>query len=161
MCDCPHCRLHHAGHAVRLSARPVTWPKRKVGNASQARADSMSAASSPCVVTSLAETSHSDYRIFVGAFPTGDLADRIQAVRERHDAKTARTPPQAGRIGRQTRAWVRNSIVESWVAHPGSSLWNIAAAKWRFANPSRMPIGGQSVLTKHVHVNCGSTCGDA
>jgi 2'-5' RNA ligase len=31
-----------------------------------------------------------DYRIFVGAFPTGDLADRIQAVRLRYDAKTAR-----------------------------------------------------------------------
>jgi 2'-5' RNA ligase len=30
-----------------------------------------------------------DYRIFVGAFPEGDLADRIQAVRLRHDAKTA------------------------------------------------------------------------
>jgi 2'-5' RNA ligase len=31
-----------------------------------------------------------DYRIFVGAFPTGELAERIQAVRLRHDAKTAR-----------------------------------------------------------------------
>jgi hypothetical protein len=37
-----------------------------------------------------------DYRIFVGAFPEGDLADRIQAVRLRHDAKTARiTHPHA------------------------------------------------------------------
>jgi 2'-5' RNA ligase len=31
-----------------------------------------------------------DYRIFVGAFPEGDLAARIQAVRLRYDAKTAR-----------------------------------------------------------------------
>ena len=31
-----------------------------------------------------------DYRIFVGAFPIGDLADRIQALRQRHDPKTAR-----------------------------------------------------------------------
>lgn len=31
-----------------------------------------------------------DYRIFVGAFPIGDLAERLQRVRERHDAKTAR-----------------------------------------------------------------------
>jgi 2'-5' RNA ligase len=31
-----------------------------------------------------------DYRIFVGAFPTGDLAERIQALRQRHDARTAR-----------------------------------------------------------------------
>ena len=31
-----------------------------------------------------------DYRIFVGAFPEGDLADRIQAVRVQHDVRTAR-----------------------------------------------------------------------
>jgi 2'-5' RNA ligase len=31
-----------------------------------------------------------DYRIFVGAFPIGDLADQIQVVREQHDLKTAR-----------------------------------------------------------------------
>jgi 2'-5' RNA ligase len=31
-----------------------------------------------------------DYRIFVGAFPEGDLVDRIQAARLQHDAKTAR-----------------------------------------------------------------------
>ena len=30
-----------------------------------------------------------DYRIFVGAFPTGELAERIQALRVQHDAKTA------------------------------------------------------------------------
>ncbi len=52
-----------------------------------------------------------DYRIFVGAFPTGELADRIQALRQRHDAKTARiTAPHitlAGtywRTGPATRA---------------------------------------------------------
>ena len=31
-----------------------------------------------------------DYRTFVGAFPEGDLADRIQVVRVQHDARTAR-----------------------------------------------------------------------
>jgi len=31
-----------------------------------------------------------DYRIFVGAFPTGDLTERIQALRQRYDAVTAR-----------------------------------------------------------------------
>lgn len=30
-----------------------------------------------------------DYRIFVGAFPTGELAERIQQVREEIDSKTA------------------------------------------------------------------------
>jgi 2'-5' RNA ligase len=35
-----------------------------------------------------------DYRIFVGAFPEGDLAERIQAVRHKYDPVTARvTPP--------------------------------------------------------------------
>jgi 2'-5' RNA ligase len=31
-----------------------------------------------------------DYRIFVGAFPEGELAERIQAVRVQYDARTAR-----------------------------------------------------------------------
>ena len=31
-----------------------------------------------------------EYRVFVGAFPTGELAERIQALRLRHDVKTAR-----------------------------------------------------------------------
>jgi 2'-5' RNA ligase len=35
----------------------------------------------------------SDYRIFVGAFPQGEIATRIQAVRERLDPKTARIIP--------------------------------------------------------------------
>lgn len=41
-----------------------------------------------------------DYRIFVGAFPTGDLAARIQAVRQRLDPATARiTPPHVTLAG--------------------------------------------------------------
>ena len=31
-----------------------------------------------------------DYRVFVGAFPTGDLAERIQELRQRSDPVTAR-----------------------------------------------------------------------
>jgi len=34
------------------------------------------------------------YRIFVGAFLTGELAERVQAVRLQHDAKTARIAAQ-------------------------------------------------------------------
>ncbi len=46
-----------------------------------------------------------DYRIFVGAFPTGDLADRIQAVRLHHDAKTARmTAPHVTMAGTYWRS---------------------------------------------------------
>src|SRR5512136_1599922 len=51
--------------------------------------------------------SHSagDYRIFVGAFPTGELAERIQAVRLQHDAKTARiTAPHVTMAGTYWRS---------------------------------------------------------
>ena len=41
-----------------------------------------------------------DYRIFVGAFPGGDLAERIQALRQRLDPVTARiTPPHVTLAG--------------------------------------------------------------
>ena len=46
-----------------------------------------------------------DYRIFVGAFPEGDLADRIQAVRVQHDARTARiTAPHVTLAGTYWRS---------------------------------------------------------
>jgi 2'-5' RNA ligase len=46
-----------------------------------------------------------DYRIFVGAFPEGDLADRIQALRLRHDARTARiTAPHVTLAGTYWRS---------------------------------------------------------
>jgi hypothetical protein len=52
-----------------------------------------------------------DSRIFVGAFPAGELAERIQAVRLRHDANTARiTAPHvtvAGTYWRSGPAAVR------------------------------------------------------
>ncbi len=46
-----------------------------------------------------------DYRIFVGAFPTGDLARDIQSVRERYDPVTARiTPPHVTLAGTYWRS---------------------------------------------------------
>src|SRR5512136_1593496 len=46
-----------------------------------------------------------DYRIFVGAFPTGELAERIQAMRVQHDAKTARiTAPHVTMAGTYWRS---------------------------------------------------------
>jgi 2'-5' RNA ligase len=46
-----------------------------------------------------------DYRIFVGAFPTGDLAERIQDVRQRYDPKTARiTAPHVTLAGTYWRS---------------------------------------------------------
>lgn len=58
-----------------------------------------------------------DYRIFIGAFPTGELADSIQQVREEIDSKTAKiTYPHvtmAGvywRNGKATRAGAQGLI---------------------------------------------------
>jgi 2'-5' RNA ligase len=47
----------------------------------------------------------SEYRIFVGAFPGGEIAGRIQALRERLDPKTARiTPPHVTMAGTYWRS---------------------------------------------------------
>jgi len=41
-----------------------------------------------------------DYRIFIGAFPDGDLADQIQSVRQEYDPQTAAiTPPHVTLAG--------------------------------------------------------------
>lgn len=46
-----------------------------------------------------------DYRIFAGAFPTGELAERIQQVRLRYDRKTALiTPPHVTLAGTYWRS---------------------------------------------------------
>ena len=41
-----------------------------------------------------------DYRIFIGAFPDGDLADQIQSIRQQYDPQTAViTPPHVTLAG--------------------------------------------------------------
>lgn len=41
-----------------------------------------------------------DYRIFIGAFPSGDLAGQIQTIREQYDPQTAViTPPHVTIVG--------------------------------------------------------------
>ena len=46
-----------------------------------------------------------DYRIFVGAFPAGELAERIQEIRLRYDPKTARiTAPHVTLAGTYWRS---------------------------------------------------------
>jgi len=57
------------------------------------------------VVNKQAPRRPGDYRIFVGAFPTGDLAERVQALRRRHDPKTARiTDPHVTLAGTYWRS---------------------------------------------------------
>ncbi len=46
-----------------------------------------------------------DYRIFIGTFPTGEQADRIQTIREQYDLKTARiTAPHVTLAGTYWRS---------------------------------------------------------
>lgn len=52
-----------------------------------------------------ADQSGRDYRIFVGAFPEGELADRIQTIRTQYDPKTARiTAPHVTLAGTYWRS---------------------------------------------------------
>ncbi len=56
----------------------------------------------------------SDYRIFVGAFPEGGLAERIQAVRQRYDPVTARiTAPHVTLAGIYWRSGPPNAQNET------------------------------------------------
>ncbi len=55
-----------------------------------------------------------DYRVFIGAFPTGDLAEEIQAVRERYDPKTAViTPPHVTLVGTYWRTGPATAVNEA------------------------------------------------
>jgi 2'-5' RNA ligase len=64
-----------------------------------------------------------DYRIFVGAFPGGDLADRLQAVRVKYDAKTARiTNPHVTMAGTY---WRSGSATPESEAHTIEQLRSI------------------------------------
>ncbi len=77
-----------------------------------------------------------DYRIFVGVFPEGDLADRIQAVRLRHDARTARiTAPHVTMAGTY---WRSGSPTPENEAHTIEQLRLIENQ----LHPFEMQIGG-------------------
>ena len=77
-----------------------------------------------------------DYRIFVGAFPEGDLADRIQVVRLQHDAKTARiTNPHVTMAGTY---WRSGSPTPENEAHMIKQLHSIEHQ----LQPFEMKIGG-------------------
>lgn len=77
-----------------------------------------------------------DYRIFVGAFPEGDLVDRIQAVRLQYDAKTARiTDPHVTMAGTYWRSGLATPENEAATIERLRSI----AAQLR---PFEMRIGG-------------------
>ncbi len=55
-----------------------------------------------------------DYRIFVGAFPTGTLAETIQTVRQKYDAKTAAiTAPHVTLAGTYWRSGPATAVHEA------------------------------------------------
>ncbi|MEZ4642032.1 MAG: 2'-5' RNA ligase family protein [Chloroflexota bacterium] len=62
----------------------------------------------------MAAQTKGDYRIFVGAFPTGELAAQIQAVRVQYDAKTARiTAPHVTIVGTYWRSGAATAANEA------------------------------------------------
>ena len=64
-----------------------------------------------------------DYRIFVGAFPTGELADRIQAIRLQYDLKTAQiTAPHVTLAGTYWRTGPPTPANEAELIEKLSSL---------------------------------------
>jgi 2'-5' RNA ligase len=87
-----------------------------------------------------------DYRIFVGAFPEGDLADRLQAVRLRHDAKTARiTNPHVTLAGTYWRTGPATPENEAATIEQLRSIENQL-------RPFEMKLGGVETFLPHNSV---------
>jgi 2'-5' RNA ligase len=87
-----------------------------------------------------------DYRIFVGAFPTGDLARRVQALRQRQDVVTARiTAPHVTLAGTYWR---------SGPATPENEAKTIARlqAVRDQAQPFELVLGGVGSFLPHARV---------
>ena len=77
-----------------------------------------------------------DYRIFVGAFPQGDLADRIQAVRTQFDPVTARiTAPHVTLAGTYWRSGPATP------ANEAATIARLQASQGEF-QPFALSLGG-------------------
>ncbi len=77
-----------------------------------------------------------DYRIFVGAFPSGELAERIQAVRARLDPATVRiTPPHVTLVGTY---WRRGPATPANEASAIARLPDVGAS----VAPFELDLGG-------------------
>jgi 2'-5' RNA ligase len=87
-----------------------------------------------------------DYRIFVGAFPEGDLADRIQTVRLQYDAKTAHiTAPHVTMAGTYWRTGAPTPENEAITIERLRSIENQL-------HPFVMQIGGVETFLPHNSV---------
>ena len=90
-----------------------------------------------------------DYRIFVGAFLEGELANAVQAIRQQYDPVTARiTPPHVTSAGTYWRsgpepddyAWVDPAYQDPWVDHAARNTYDYSydgAGNWPFRITSR------------------------
>lgn len=77
-----------------------------------------------------------DYRVFVGAFPAGEIAERIQHLRERLDGRTARiTPPHVTLAG----TYWRNGSATPCNETAAIELLEVAA---RSIRPFALTLGG-------------------
>ncbi len=84
-----------------------------------------------------------DYRIFVGAFPEGEFAERILAVRTAHDAKTARiTAPHVTLAGTY---WRKGSPVRENESHTIEQLCLIEGQ----LQPFELQISGVETFLPH------------
>jgi 2'-5' RNA ligase len=77
-----------------------------------------------------------DYRIFVGAFPQGDLVNRIQALREQYDPVTARiTAPHVTLAGTYWRSGPATPANET------ATIVRLQASQGEF-HPFTLSLGG-------------------
>ena len=87
-----------------------------------------------------------DYRIFVGAFPTGELAERIQVLRLQHDAKTAHiTAPHVTMAGTYWRSGPATPENEC------DTIARLQAVQGRL-QPFELALGGGESFLPHVLV---------
>ena len=69
-----------------------------------------------------------EYRIFIGAFPQGEIASRLQAVREHYDRVTARiTAPHVTLAGTY---WRRGPATAEQEAETMARLQTIGGERW-------------------------------
>lgn len=89
-------------------------------------------------------TAQGDYRIFIGAFPTGALADELQALRLTADARTAHiTPPHVTLWG---TAWRQGAPTAASEAHTAAQLHALAAT----LPPFTLHLGGIATFADRV-----------
>ncbi len=98
----------------------------------------------------MASRPRGDYRIFVGAFPTGALAADLQALRERIDAKTARiTPPHVTLAGTYWRTLANQTGNDPYLSNEMVLIEQFEALTGTIA-PFELHLGGIATFGRRV-----------